>query len=182
MSKGPGRIERAIRELFSTNPTEAFTTDDLIAVVFPRVQDADKKHRVSVLRAAQRVVASDPDWRMERAKQARGGICIFYNASDVRSFGLHRLMTCYAHVIHYYDGGKTYFHPYSKDELRAKLDNDSNRNFMSPGGPWHRDVEIHRLRRDGEQERAEVLEAERNAEFARWAVGAREMFKGLRGR
>jgi hypothetical protein len=29
MSRGPGRIERAIRQLFDANPDEAFITDEI---------------------------------------------------------------------------------------------------------------------------------------------------------
>src|SRR4051794_33615047 len=181
MSKGPGRVERAIRDLFSAHPTEAFTTADLIAVVFPDIEDADKKHRVSVLRAARRVIDSDPDWRMARATLARGGLCIFFNSDNVQSFGHHRLMWSHAQVNEYKGG--TIFHPYSRDELRAKVDDENHKNMISPpNGAWYRDVEIHRARRDGEHERAKVLEAERDAEFERWAAGAREMFKGRRRR
>ena len=34
MSRGPGRIERAIRELFDANPDRAFFTADLVRVCF----------------------------------------------------------------------------------------------------------------------------------------------------
>jgi hypothetical protein len=65
MSRGPGRIEHAIRQLFDANPGRAFITEELVAHCYP---DADpdfveKKHTVAVLRAAHKVVAADPNWR-----------------------------------------------------------------------------------------------------------------------
>lgn len=64
MSRGPGRIERAIRGLFDAHPDEAFTTDQLCehcySLDYP--DEVERKHRVAVVRAAYRVVERDPDW------------------------------------------------------------------------------------------------------------------------
>jgi len=49
MSRGPGRIERAIEQAFSADPEATHTIDDLaLAAGLNRVE---KKHRVAVLRA-----------------------------------------------------------------------------------------------------------------------------------
>ncbi len=56
MSRGPGRVERAIAAAFAeADPDVAFTTDDFCAVAFPEDGGIEKKHRVSVLRAARRL-------------------------------------------------------------------------------------------------------------------------------
>jgi hypothetical protein len=52
MSRGPGKIEQAIGEAFKSEPERTFGTDDLIAIAFPDINHVEKKHRVSVLRAA----------------------------------------------------------------------------------------------------------------------------------
>jgi hypothetical protein len=52
MSRGPGKIERAIGQAFKAEPERTFGTDDLIAIAFPHIDQVEKKHRVSVLRAA----------------------------------------------------------------------------------------------------------------------------------
>jgi hypothetical protein len=51
MSRGAGRIEAAIRKLFTEHPDMGFTTDDLVQHCFPDIRAIEKKHRVSVLRA-----------------------------------------------------------------------------------------------------------------------------------
>ena len=61
MSRGPGRIERAIRALFDANPDAAFTTDDLCRACYP-ARRVEHKHRVAVWRAAHNVLKHDPDW------------------------------------------------------------------------------------------------------------------------
>jgi hypothetical protein len=70
MSRGPGRIERAIRARFDelhdrAHPSVAlalwcFDLDDL--------RQIERKHRVSVLRAARNVIASDPRWTVWRVR------------------------------------------------------------------------------------------------------------------
>ncbi len=53
MSKGPGDIERRLRDLFIGSPKGVFTTEMLCRHVYG-VQVVKKKHRVSVLRALKR--------------------------------------------------------------------------------------------------------------------------------
>jgi hypothetical protein len=54
MSKGPGRVERIIEAVFAAEPDNAFTIEDLCDRVYPG-EPIEKKHRVSVLRAAKQV-------------------------------------------------------------------------------------------------------------------------------
>jgi hypothetical protein len=67
MSRGPGRIERAIRALFDAHPDRHISTDDLVAHCYPGINHIERKHRVAVLRAAHKVVAADPDWTTHRS-------------------------------------------------------------------------------------------------------------------
>jgi hypothetical protein len=48
----PGKIERAIREHLAAHPDEAFTTEHLAAACYPNAPAIERKHRVSVVRAA----------------------------------------------------------------------------------------------------------------------------------
>jgi hypothetical protein len=57
MSRGPGRIERAVEAILIAEPDNAFTVEELCRRIYPPVGDAKrlrlaKKHRVAVLRAA----------------------------------------------------------------------------------------------------------------------------------
>lgn len=74
MSRGPGRIERAIRALLDAPPDdyEGFGSEDLAEHCYPGVT-IERKHRVVVLRAAHKIVAADPAWTFERAHDAYGG-------------------------------------------------------------------------------------------------------------
>lgn len=59
MSKGPGRVERAIEAAFSENPLKRFYVEDLCRIVYPDHRQVSDKKRIhqrrSVLRAATRV-------------------------------------------------------------------------------------------------------------------------------
>jgi hypothetical protein len=92
MSKGPGRVERAIRDLFAAHPDLAFITDELAEHCYGISQDQlTRAHRVSVLRAAHKIVAPDPDWTAWRIEgQGRGWV--FLNLANVQSYALGRLI------------------------------------------------------------------------------------------
>ena len=82
MSRGPGRVQRAIAQCFRDNPDRAFTTADLVAVCFPD-EERESKHEVSVLRAVRDVLErSRDDWHMTRYS---GGTWVFYNAASLPS-------------------------------------------------------------------------------------------------
>jgi hypothetical protein len=55
MSRGPGRIERAIEALFASQPGRTFSTEELVEAAYRGVNRTEKKHRVAVLRAAKRL-------------------------------------------------------------------------------------------------------------------------------
>lgn len=55
MSRGPGRIERAIEALFASQAGRTFSTDELVEAAYRGVNRIEKKHRVAVLRAAKRL-------------------------------------------------------------------------------------------------------------------------------
>jgi hypothetical protein len=52
MSRGPGRVQRAVEAAFRGNPAAAFAVEDLAALAYPQVKRVAKRHRVAVLRAA----------------------------------------------------------------------------------------------------------------------------------
>ena len=86
-----GRIERAIREHLAAHPDEAFTTEHLGVVCYPNAPSIERKHRVAVIRAADKVLTGDPDWRPDRSCR-RGGTVILYNASSVMSTAMARVL------------------------------------------------------------------------------------------
>lgn len=68
MSRGPGHIERTIKELFVAEPDAAFTTEQLCRKVYPRIRHVLKKHRVAVLRAAKKLQLH---WKMSEGGPGR---------------------------------------------------------------------------------------------------------------
>jgi hypothetical protein len=87
MSRGPGRVERAIRELFDAHPDEAFVTDELAEHCYPNAGPIERKHRVAVLRAGRNVVKADPDWAALWIEHQGGG-WVFANRASLQSYTL----------------------------------------------------------------------------------------------
>ena len=175
MSKGPGRIQRAIRQLFDANPDRAFITDELVEHCYPETghwgASIEKKHTVAVLRAAHKVIASDPHWWPQSIGYGRNvGLC-FVNLDSVESYALMQLIT---EEVMYRSRRPTrlrYNEVDEPDDLRALLYSDRYRKLIEPGGSWHRHVEMFRAERDGDTERLARLNTERaaflTASFAR---------------
>jgi hypothetical protein len=90
VSRGPGKLERTIRELFDANPDLAFVTDELCEHGYPG-EEIERKHRVAVLRAAKNVIASDPDWQ-EWVAWGQGGNRVYVNCANLQSYTLGCLM------------------------------------------------------------------------------------------
>jgi hypothetical protein len=84
MSRGPGRLERAIRALFDAHPDEAFVTDELCEHCYPEARPIEKKHRVAVLRAARNVLKADLNWTI-RSDHHQGDRWLFYNRDSAMS-------------------------------------------------------------------------------------------------
>jgi hypothetical protein len=61
MSKGPGNVERRLREVFAREPSGVFTTAALCRRVYG-VKEVKKKHRVAVLRALKRLASRSLPW------------------------------------------------------------------------------------------------------------------------
>ena len=84
MSKGPGDIERRLRDLLKDSPKNPFTTEMLCRQVYG-VQVVKKKHRVAVLRALKRLsTRSMPTLWRKVQKHERSDL--WY---DYRSFPRH---------------------------------------------------------------------------------------------
>jgi hypothetical protein len=78
MSRGPGRVERAIKAAFDAEPTRVFTTEYLCSHVYAGTTKIEKKHRVSLIRAAKRVLQREHNWRVTRTHMP-GAPFLFFN-------------------------------------------------------------------------------------------------------
>jgi hypothetical protein len=161
MSKGPGRIQQAIKALFAAEPDNAFTTAELCERIYGVVDsDIEKKHRVTVMRAAKAI----PSLRC-CIGESLGNQLIFYDPLNVMSYAMARLKmdSDYRNA-----DPRTPSHWIKTEaDLRKRLrDCPHNRELVSEGGSWWLHTEIERAKAKGEAERAAHLQAEADKKFA----------------
>src|ERR1700744_5497457 len=82
MSRGPGRVERAIKAAFDAEPNRVFTTEYLCTHVYAGATKIEKKHRVSLIRAAKRVLQREHGWRMPRTHMPVAPFLFFNEAVE----------------------------------------------------------------------------------------------------
>lgn len=150
MSKGPGRIERAIEESLVGNPDQAPTTEELCEVAYPGLNQVEKKHRVAVIRAAKNVCLRVPGWGYS-ISEAHGGTLIWWNRFSVTSYALLKIK-------------KDWLARYRSNDPRIppsnRLTPEQARSMIEPGGKyhhevvagghWHRHVRLWTIERDGD--------------------------------
>ena len=125
MSRGPGRIERAIEEIFDAEPENAFTTEDLCRRIFGA---SERSHRVSVTRAATNVLMRCRAWKFRGACRRR----IYYRPHNLMSYGMAQVKA---------DPWYDYPHDATEEELRASLLRGGRNQFlMCSGGEWWQNV------------------------------------------
>lgn len=168
MSRGPGRIERAIRAAYAAEPDNAFTTDDLCDRIFAGVNRIEKKHRVSVIRALKAVAASDREMEFFRS-EAQGGPLVLFNCCNVMSYAMARIkadsLENYRPTARrargWWDAREMWVLPPAEQEacLRALLmPGGKQHHLVTTGGAWWEHTELARAKRRGDHERAQALE------------------------
>ena len=80
MSRGPGRIQRAIDALIAGDAHGAWLVSDICKQVYPEFDGVEKKHQVAVNRALSSM-ALPKSWEA-RYSEARGGTRVLYNTGD----------------------------------------------------------------------------------------------------
>lgn len=163
MSKGPGRIERAVEAAFKANPDGYFSGDDLAKLAYQDVGYLKPKRsrRVSVLRAAHKVAKRlhwvSHDWARE---------VIFVNGLSLRSYGLGYARGGLGPGPHpdfdYKDGKLIPLGWLTEIErVSRRLATDQHHvKAMQPGGKYARAVEYHTAVANGDTEHAAKLSAE----------------------
>ena len=138
MSRGPGVIERAVEATFAGHPSSTFTVEELAALAYPGVNRVEKKHRVAVIRAADKV-GRRMGWIGQRAERP-GGTVIYSNLYDVRSYSLGRLRRDFLTNWR----GSDYPEKVLDDPTVCPRDYES----AQLGGAWWLHVEINKAVRD----------------------------------
>jgi hypothetical protein len=201
MSRGPGRIERAIAAILDGEADNAFTTEDLCERVYSGVNRVEKKHRVAVLRAVNKLVKRRDNTGCMRCENL-GGTRVYFNIDNVMSYAMAQLKT--DQFNHYRSNDDRYFTPKSKRfrdamgfkkgyvyqwprsseaELRAELaEGGQNHKHVVPGGAWWKhtqwDVAEMEAKRVGDTKRLEEIAAERKAD---WEAFEQGLLAGLNG-
>jgi hypothetical protein len=166
MSRGPGRIERAIGELLAANPDASFTIIEVAKHCYPDAAPIEKRHTVSVLRASRNVVRRDPDWAM-RWSSNHGCPYHFVNHASLKSLCISRLRD----------------RPWGEKYLEAVISGS-----LSPEEIYSRHltgsadgdveaVELHIAKRTGNVAGAAELQAKRDAQQAQRMAIVRELMR-----
>jgi hypothetical protein len=142
MGKGLGHVGRAIEAILIAEPENAFTVEDLCDRVYRGINRIEKKHRVSVIRAAKSVAkrhANLESWRSEQL----GGTMIFRTADNVMSYGMARLKSDFLHNYRSTDPRCMPSRITIEEQLRARLiEGGKDHQYVVPGGAWWDHVEL----------------------------------------
>jgi hypothetical protein len=179
MSRGPGKIQRAIEAAFRAEPDNAFLLSEMCERVYPGVNRIEKKHRVAVARAV-RAIPQLGCWHRETL----GRELVIFDPCDVMSRGMATLK---ADRLSGYEQNndprkaevrkrcawlvslnpQKYGHyanaerEISEQELRNSLaSGGENHRLVMPGGAWWRHTEMERAKRRGDVETYDRLRFE----------------------
>jgi hypothetical protein len=154
VSRGPGKIERAIEAAFLEAPDATFSVADLGPVAYPGLNRVEKRHRVAILRAADKVAARL--WWKGLKSERPGGAIVYCNLLNVRSYTLGKMRTDLV------DGGEplerlaTFLEPPQfGDPWRHRNQWDRTQ----PGGAYFLHVEMAKAQKAGDFAEVERLRA-----------------------
>ena len=168
MSKGFGSVQRKIAEVLAANVDEAFRVDELCRVVFGDVP-IEKKHRVSVIRAAKALMKTRPELAWAGSSGPGMGV-VLYNQANVMSYARARL--------------KAEADRYTDDPIHKRLaPGGDEHKYIVEGGVWWLHVQEWIAKQNNDQARLEelkpMLEAQEQESRARMAE-LRTLLRGLR--
>jgi hypothetical protein len=151
MSRGPGKIERAVEAIFRDFPDNAYTVEDMIDRVYSGINRIEKKHRVSILRAAKRICVRSDEWTW-LISGGLGGTLVFFSPYNVMSYAAARIKG--EEIGNDYRSHdqrrRRYPHWKSKtdqDVQDALLNGRETKNVVE-GGAWWRHVQMNVAARD----------------------------------
>jgi hypothetical protein len=148
MSRGPGRIERAITALFAAEPDGAFTVAELALRIYPecaeRSRDPDwlgfqchfKEHEVAILRAVKSLIRKGATLAISNSPAYRSNPVFVYNYMSVLSYGKAQLKQRYR-------SGNIWWHGVTEAKMDAMLaEGGDHHKYIIEGGEWWRDVQF----------------------------------------
>jgi hypothetical protein len=181
MSRGHGKVQRAILAVFAADPGNAFLLSELCERVYPGLNRIEKKHRNAVARAAKAIPTID-----HMKCETLGGELVFYDPINVLSYAMARLKS--DQFNHYRSNDTRWFEPRgpkgyreamgfekgyryqwtqkSEPDLRAMLaPGGRDHKHIVEGGVWWKHTERRKALARGDEETAARLRAELDAEL-----------------
>src|SRR5262249_46583710 len=176
MSRGPGKLQRAIEAIFGAEPDNGFLLTELCERIYRGINQVDKKHRVAVARAAYGI-----PWLAIRKRETLGGELVFYNPASAMAYGMARLKgDNFEGYERNSDPRFSWRHPKSESALRASLrPGGEHHKYIVEGGAWWRFAATEHARLIGDVATYERLEREQNTEFDKMAEELRAAFAGM---
>src|SRR5262245_48033503 len=173
MSRGYGAIQRAIVAAFEAEPDNGLLLSELCERVCRGINRIEKKHRVTVARAAYRI-----PWLAHMKRETLGCEVIFYNPASVLAYGMARLKSDnFSRYERHSDPRFRWKQPRSESDLRAMLaPGGDHHKCVVKGGAWWRFAKMEYLECSGDGEGYQRLKDEQSKELAALAEGIREAF------
>lgn len=162
MSKGPGKIQRAIEAAFTAQPSATFTVYELGPIAYPGLNDMAKRHQGSIRRAAEKVASRL--WWVGLRSERPGGLLVYCNTLDVRSYALGQLRAACVNNSLALDQIETLL---EEPRCDAPWRHRSGWDRMQPGGAWWYHVEVAKAQKAGKHQEVERLRAELHATIGR---------------
>ena len=127
MSRGFGNAQRAMVDLFQSNPSSCFTAEELAAAAYPGINRVEKKHRVAVLRGVD-AVCEALWWRGWHGQAS----LVFFSLLDYRSYATGLLRAQGRFVVEWV------FNPVERDSRAIAQHRSAHRPDYSvdDGYPW----------------------------------------------
>jgi hypothetical protein len=193
MSRGPGKVERAIEALFGADSEAAYAVEDMCEVIYrvavrPKGWRSEEQYRRAVVQAGHAIFQRGTNFNWQSKKQHR--IAVVRAANNLIRRGANLGWARWSAgrgsqlVLYVPDNVVSYAKARLKSDplepwwqggawLEAQLARD--REYLEPDGAWWRLVEIEKARRAGEEDRVKLLEAQRDADLGSLAAGLRTL-------
>lgn len=145
-----------------------FSVAELGPIVYPGLTRVERRHRVAILRAADKIAAQL--WWARLTSARTGGQIVYCNTLNVRSYAIGRLRADpLINTMSIAQIEALIEEPAPDDPWRGR----SKWDLVRPGGAWWRHVEIAKARKAGDVAEAERLQAVLLAETARRSAALR---------
>jgi hypothetical protein len=179
MSRGHGKVQRAILAAFAAEPDRAFLLSELCEQIYSGRNRIEKKHRNAVARAARAIPSID-----HMRRETLGSELVFYDPLNVMSYAMARLKAdalgpgaAYRNndyrpvkqrIWHGVDITSWRRYDISSDQIFRQMlaPGGNHHKHVVTGGAWWQHTEIRKALARGDEETAARLQAEMDADSA----------------